>query len=79
MFTDAELSEYGLSEEQIRLLRLEGELLLQWQHCPQGLAPIAPFWNVYFSHGLNALFGEEWQQWMVMYVDDIMAYGISEA
>jgi hypothetical protein len=29
MFTDTELSKYGLSGEQIRLLRLEGELLLQ--------------------------------------------------
>jgi hypothetical protein len=78
MFTDAEMTEWGYTSQEIAALRKEGELLLQWQHCPQGLAPIAPFWNVYFGHGMNAVFGEEWQDWMICYVDDVMVYGLTE-
>jgi hypothetical protein len=74
-FTDEDLLEWGYSSEEIAALRKEDELLVQWQHCPQGLAPIAPFWNVYFAHGMNAAFKEEWLKWMCCYVDDILVHG----
>ena len=65
MITHEELTSWGYTEEEIADLGEEVELLLQWQHAPQGLAPIAPFWNVYMAHGLSALFPEEWHQWLV--------------
>jgi hypothetical protein len=74
MFTDEELQEWGYSQEEIKELRECTELLLQWQHCPQGLAPIAPFWNVFLAYGFNALFGEEWHQWWALFVDDLLGH-----
>ncbi len=74
MFSDGELKGWGYTKEEIAELRACTDLLLQWQHCPQGLAPIAPFWNVYLAHGFNALFGEEWHKWWALFVDDMLGY-----
>ena len=74
-FTEEELRSWGYSDEGIEELRGADELLLQWQHAPQGLAPIAPFWNVYMAHGLSTLFNEEFHKWMALFVDDILGYG----
>ena len=54
-FTDEELLSWGHSAEEIAAIRESDDLLLQWRHCPQGLSAIAPFWNVFLSHGLNAI------------------------
>ena len=69
-FTKEELRSWGYSEEEIDELQGADELLLQWQHAPQGLAPIAPFWNVYMAHGLSTLFGEEFHKWMTFWDTD---------
>ena len=45
-FTVEELRSWGYSEEEIEELQGADEVLLQWQHAPQGLAPIAPFWRL---------------------------------
>ena len=78
MFTHEELTSWGYTEEEIADLGEADDLLLQWQHAPQGLAPIAPFWNVYMAHGLSALFSEEWHQWLALFVDDILGFGYTE-
>ena len=73
-FTEEEQRSWGYSDEEIEELQGADELLLQWQHAPQGLAPIAPFWNVYMAHGLSALFNEEFHKWTALFVDDILEY-----
>ena len=57
-------------------MRGADELLLQWEHCPQGLAPAAPFWCVYLAACFNAVFGsDEYTHWFVSYIDDILSHG----
>jgi hypothetical protein len=77
-FTAEELESWGYSRDEITDMGRAGELMMQWQHAPQGLAPIAPFWNVYMAHGLNCLFGEEWHRWIALFVDDVLGYGMTK-
>ena len=63
-FTTEELRSWGYNEEEIEELQGADELLLQWQHTPQGLAPTTAFWNVYMAHGLSTLFGGEFHKWI---------------
>ena len=77
-FTEEELRSWGYSDKEIEELQGADELLLQWQHVPQGLAPIAPFWNVYMALGLGALFDEEFHKWLALFVDDILGYGYTK-
>ncbi len=74
-FTDEEMIGYGMGAEEIQELRQEQEWLVQWVGVPQGLAPAAPFWNVHIADALNRLFGEEWRQWFLLYVDDSLPFG----
>ena len=78
-FTVKELKGWGYTEAEIQELMGCDEILLQWQHAPQGLAPIAPFWNVYMAHGLSACFDEDWHRWMALFVDDVLGHGVTEA
>ena len=75
-FTDEELLSWGHSAEEIAAIRESDDLLLQWRHCPQGLSAIAPFWNVFLSHGLNAIiiFRNKWLSWMACFVDDLLIF-----
>ena len=78
MFTNAELLSWGYTSEEIATLNGADELLLQWQQCPQGLSPAAPFWCVYLSACFNAIFNsEEHVQWFVCYVDDILCHSVT--
>ena len=72
--TDEELLGWGHSAKEIAGIRESDDLLLQWRHCPQGLSAIAPFWNVFLSHGLNAIFRNEWLSWMACFVDDLLIF-----
>ena len=42
-FIEEELRSWGYSDEEFEELQGADELLLQWQHAPQGLTRIAPF------------------------------------
>ena len=78
-FTVEEMKGWGYTEEEIKELMGCDELLLQWQHAPQGLAPIAPFWNVNMAHGLSACFDEDWHRWIALFVDDVLGHGVTKA
>ena len=77
-FTNEEPLSWGHSAKEIAAIRELDALLLQWRHCPQGLLAIAPLWNVFLSHGLNAIFRNEWLSWMACFVDDLLIFSWSE-
>jgi site-specific DNA-cytosine methylase len=76
-FSDEELRRW-LTEEEIAELKGQESWLLRWEGVPQGLAPAAPFWNIHIYDAFNRLFREEWHQWWVVYVDDVLTYGRTE-
>ena len=45
----------------------ESEVYLQWQGCPQGLAPAAPVSNVNLAHGVNTALKELWRKMWILY------------
>ena len=57
----------------------ESEVYLQWKGCPQGLAPAAPAFNIHLAHGFNTALKELWRQMWILYTDDLLLMGESEA
>ena len=62
MFTRDELLRWGLTEQQLEGLDWESEVYLQWQGCPQGLAPPAPAFNIHLAHDVNTALKELWRK-----------------
>ena len=64
-----------MSIEDISDLMEAGEWLLQWSGVPQGLVPAAPFFTMHLSDAFNRMFGQEWTDYWVCYVDDCLRWG----
>ena len=79
MFTEEELLRWGLTAEEIKTLDWESEVYLQWDGCPQGLAPAAPGFNLHMAHGFNTALGLLWSRLWILYTDDLLLMGESEA
>ena len=79
MFTPEELLKWGLTAEEIGTLDWESEVYLQWDGCPQGLAPAAPGFNLHMAHGFNTALGLLWSRMWILYTDDLLLFGESAA
>ena len=44
---------------------------------PQGLAPIALFWNAYIQDGFYKIMGNHWRKMWICFVDDMRVHGKS--
>ena len=76
--TDEELRSYGMEKEEIQTLKQSDDWLLQWVGVPQGLASVAPFWNVHIADVFNRLLGEGWREYWAHYVEDCLVFAATE-
>ena len=57
----------------------KSKVYLQWDGCPQGLAPTAPGFNLHMAHGFNSALGLLWARMWILYTDDLLLFGESAA
>ena len=46
---------------------------------PQGLAPMALFWNAHIQDGFFKVLGTHWKKWWITFVDDMGVHAMTEA
>ena len=51
------------------MIKIDGELIM-YTGCPQGLGPVALFWNIHFTDAMYFIFDHHWTQMWVIFVDD---------